>query len=499
MARGPTLLSYIEWEHFGGRWKIDKLELSKTLPKGAERVEVWRDEDYELKAKVAGTIEGTVVDIHPEVEPGSLIPLFEIKGSDKYGFVDYEIGSCVVGNVLSSEWKDQSSDRPVIGYEAEILSSGARWKSRHANESETEWLSEWYLNGPHQQSIYPRGTVAELTERYQRKRKLPGNEEEVFEDTKSMSGMRNLAFVQTTGLSFLVQHAPKDLGPSWSECLSIEYRPAWGGIPDATDREAIGALVGFLVGRELINVGHTRFAADGRPISQVALSPRKDNLVSLCQRSTGLRPVEIDTLESAGGIEALLANLVSSYLALKEDLRLNEALKCYWLSRALPIGLNLPVLSTGIETLADSWLNSKNSDTGGVYMPENEYNALLRDELRMAKAKLKDRKYGDKVFNKLRYAYDLGPTNKPLMFFEEIGLPVGQAEWRAIKERHPMAHGASRVFDGSANEKMTKATRVYQTFFHRIVLKLLGHDGSYIDYGTLGLPSKSIDEPSGTA
>ncbi len=185
--------------------------------------------------------------------------------------------------------------------------------------------------------------------------------------------------------------------------------------------------------------------------------------------------------------------------SVKEDLRLNEALKCYWLSRELPIGLNLPVLSTGIETLADSWLNSKNSDTGGVYMPENEYNALLRDELRTAKAKLKDRKYGDRVLNRLRHAYDLGPTNKPLMFFEEIGLPVGQAERQAIKERNPMAHGASRVFDGSANEKMIKETHVYQTFFHRVVLKLLGHEGSYVDYGTLGLPNRSINEPSGTA
>ncbi len=148
MANRPTLISYIEWEHFGSAWKIEKLEPSEDLPRGAEKAEIWRDEDYELKAKVAGTIKGTRIDIHPKGKPGSSIPTFELKGSDEYNILDYELGSCVIGEILSSEWKNERRNPPVVGYEAEILSSGARWNNRHANVSETEWLSEWYLNGP---------------------------------------------------------------------------------------------------------------------------------------------------------------------------------------------------------------------------------------------------------------------------------------------------------------------------------------------------------------
>jgi hypothetical protein len=498
LAKGPTLVSYIEWEDFGHPWKIDKLEPSESLPQGAEQAEVWRDENYELKAKISGTIEGSHIDIHPSGEPGSLIPVFELKGSHEYDLLDYEIGSCAVGDILSTTWKDEESDPPVVGYEAEILSSGARWNSRHVSASEAEWLSEWYLNGPRQHFIYGRGSVTRLEEKYERERKLPGNEKDTFEETKSIGGA-SFAFVQTDELSFLVQHTPKYLGPSWSECLSIEYRPKWGGIPEAKDREAIGALVGFLVGRELINLGHTRFDAEGRPISQVALHPRKDNLVSLCQRSGELRPVEIDPLRGGDGLEKLLNKLASNYLILKEDLRLNEALKCYWLSKERPVGLNLPVLSTGIETLASSWFESRRSKSAGVYMPKKEFGALLEEELETAGAKLADREYGDRVLNRLHGAYNMGANDRLRFFFEEIELPVGEAEWQAVKERNPMAHGAASVFDGSANEKMIKATRVYQTLFHRIVLKLLGYDGFYIDYGALGHASRTIDEPSGTA
>lgn len=497
MPKGPTLLSHIEWEDFERTWEIERLEPSESLPRGAEKAEVWRDDGYGLKAKVHGTIQGRQVDIHPDSEAGSSIPLFELRGSDDLGILDYEIGSCAVGRILSSEWKDEDADPPVVGYQAELLSSGARWRNPHRNPSETKWLSEWYLNGPRDSLVYPRGSVTRSTERYSRERGLPDNQEDSFEHPQQIGGA-SFAFVETDGLSFLVQHTPKGLGPSWSECLSIEYRPSWGGVPDPDVREAIGALAGFVLGRELVNVGHTRFDEGGYPIERVALDPRKRNLVYLCQRPVDFTPVGVDTLGGGGGVEPLLNDLVPGYLALKDDLRLNEALRCYRLSQELPIGLNLPSLGTGLETLASSWFESRRSKTKGVYMPKKDFDALLGAELEAAGSKLGDRDYGDRILNRLRGAYNMGANDRLRFFFDEIGLPVGEAEWRAIAERNPMAHGASSVFDGSANERMRRATYVYQTLFHRVLLKILGHGGEYTDYGTLGLPSRRINEPSGT-
>jgi len=92
----------------------------------------------------------------------------------------------------------------------------------------------------------------------------------------------------------------------------------------------------------------------------------------------------------------------------------------------------------------------------------------------------------------------MGANDRLRFFFNEIGLSVGEMEWWAIGQRNPMAHGAASVFDGSTNEIMIQATDVYRTLFHRIALKLLGYDGAYIDYGTLGHPIRDISEPSGT-
>ena len=498
LPRGQTLVSNIEWEEFGHRWKLGTLESSGSLPQGAEKAEVWRNENYDLKAMFSGTNESSHIDIHPEVERGALIPLFEISGSDEYGLHDYELGSCAVGNVLSSKEKDRTSASPIFEYEAELHCSGARWIARNSDLSETEWLSEWYLNGRRRPMMYSRCSITEVTERYTRERKLPGNEEDIFEITKQTGASRSAAFVETDGLSFLIQHTPKNLGPSWSECMSIEYRPVWGEIPDSNIREAIAAITSFLMGRELVNVGHTRFNAEGRSISQVALNPLKDNLVSMCQREAELSPVEFDAYRSEGGIEPLLEQLVPSYLTLQDELRLTEALWCYWLFREVPIGLNLPVLGAGVETLASSWFESRRSRTRGVYMPKGDFDTLLREELGLAKSKLESRQYGDRILNRLSNAYNMGANDRLRFFFNEIGLSVGEMEWWAIGQRNPMAHGAASVFDGSTNEIMIQATDVYRTLFHRIALKLLGYDGAYIDYGTLGHPIRDISEPSGT-
>lgn len=60
-----------------------------------------------------------------------------------------------------------------------------------------------------------------------------------------------------------------------------------------------------------------------------------------------------------------------------------------------------------------------------------------------------------------------------------------------------MAHGDLKIFDDSYAEEMIMLTHAYHTLFHRTLLKLLGYEGMYIDYATLGLPKRHIDEPVG--
>ena len=148
--------------------------------------------------------------------------------------------------------------------------------------------------------------------------------------------------------------------------------------------------------------------------------------------------------------------------------------------------------------MASSWFESRRSKTKGVYIPKGEFDDLLGEELGSAKSKLESHQYGDRVLNRLSSAYNMGANGRLRFFFDEIGLSVGKIEWWAIGHRNPLAHGASSVFDGSTTEQLIRATDVYRTLFHRIILKLLGYEGAYVDHGTLGYPIRDISEPSGT-
>lgn len=55
-----------------------------------------------------------------------------------------------------------------------------------------------------------------------------------------------------------------------------------------------------------------------------------------------------------------------------------------------------------------------------------------------------------------------------------------------------MAHGA---FNSEKVRHMIAMTRAYETFFARIILKLLGYQGEYVDKSTKGWPTRAIDEP----
>ncbi len=244
-------------------------------------------------------------------------------------------------------------------------------------------------------------------------------------------------------------------------------------------------------------MGFTRFDDQGYPLEQFVRSPPKRNLIALCQ--SGDYPfVELDTQRAEGGIEKVLNRLLPNYLYLKDDLNLNEAIWFYWLSNELPIGANLPTLATGVETLASSWLKSNKSKSKGVYLPKDEFDELVKDELETIDKKLGGVEYSDRIMRRLSSAYSMGGNEQLRFFFDEIGLALSEAEWEAIRQRNFMAHGASSIFDGSANEKMRRATYTYQTLFNRVLLKVLGYDGMYTDYGTIDLPLRHIDVPSGS-
>ncbi len=485
-------LERIEWEVLRNKIIIQNLTSLGALPKGSQRIEVWRDESYNIKAKVYGTVSND--DEHREREKGvagTKVPTFSVEGTDVTGLLKYTLAHCFVGNIQKNSVLN--GEDYVTNFEAELVTYELKIQSPVQEPS--DWHVEWFLNGPNDTAhLFPRSTKRSFSQTYVRERLSVDEESKSYPGGAGESYNRDFAFVDTGEIKYILGKVPKGLGPEWSNNIGMEYRREWGEIPDQDKREAIAEITSFIIGKHLLNIGYSTFDSIGNQIEQVALTPWGDNVVSL-SRSQGLSPIRFSFFYY-DRIEKVLNQTVPKYLELRNILNLNEALWRYWISNNLPVGTNLPILHAGVEILAKAWFKSNKSKTKGVYLPKKEFDELIDDGMSVIVPKLQGQNYGDRMIRKISNAFQMTQNEQLAFFFEEIGLNIGAVENEALKGRNVMAHGSS----GQSDEEISYIiylTRSYQALFHRIFLKILGYTGNYIDYSIKGWPERHIDEPLG--
>ena len=104
---------------------------------------------------------------------------------------------------------------------------------------------------------------------------------------------------------------------------------------------------------------------------------------------------------------------------------------------------------------------------------------------------MNNKPYGDKVIKAILRLYNLGITERYRVFFEEISLPINANEWEAIKERHKFVHGGIS-FDRTDWNRTIQHVDIFETVLHKILLKLLGYSGSYIDRSVIDWNDKQL-------
>ena len=157
----------------------------------------------------------------------------------------------------------------------------------------------------------------------------------------------------------------------------------------------------------------------------------------------------------------------------------------------MPLEPNLPMLAAAVETIMNGWFRHTKSKSRGVFMTKTKFENVLREEIASTKSKLKEEKEGDKIIKNILKAYVMGVTDRFPVFFDEINLVVGEHEWNAIKRRHVFAHGGIE-FDKTEWKPLIRQVQTYETLFHKIILKLLGYSGGYIDRSIVGWKDKQL-------
>lgn len=488
------ILPYLEWELLDEPITIAQVEDRTELPTGKKKTIVNRDDEYNLLATLSfknNPREATWRQSSKTV--GGVSKGFDIHGSSD--FANYTIESCLIGH---------TTIHGILGEGQESLDTATLifkgLKIRYKNEKEGTRFAQWYVNGP-RDHVFSRGTERKLTRHFSRDHFL-SKEKKIVSVERSLESndlSTDFLWVKTGELQFLITKVPKGIGPEWSTNICIEYRKDWGGLPEVKDRARIEELCSFVFGRQLLPVGYTIYDDDENIVECYANDPWGRTARTFCSQPD-YPPIRID-ISASGKAENIICQLLPKYLELQGPLSLKEALWNMWISREMPIGSNLPILAAALESVLNGWFKYKTSQSKGVYLEKEVFVTLLKDEIENIRRKLEENFKGEgstedskaeKIINNILRAYQFGTMERYRIFFKEINLPIDSSEWEAIKARHKFVHGETQ-FDKADWISVLQKVNTFETLLNRVLLRLLGYSGDYIDRSRIPWSNKVLN------
>jgi len=482
------LFSYLEWEFLTEQITVPEVETTDKLPNCEKEINFFRDDEYKIKGYIIGKENSSFFNGIQSGKPGTAIIPFELNGKD--GNILYKLNNCYFSNYNISHKGKESS------WKVDLKTTGVN--RIFTNENKPECLIDWYINGP-KDYIFYNSTLRDIPYTYKRERTNLIQDKNFSIQTKGFI-YKNLDFdflkINVEDKTFVISKVPDDHGPDWSVNIGFEYRNAWGGIPDKKTRIMNSELGSFIFGRQLLHVGYTIFDDKNYFIEDYACDPWGTDIRKLCAEPD-IPPININQLSRGEKADVILNQLLPSYYNERDQLNIQKALWLYWIGSEMPLGTQLPIYSSAIESIMNGWFKTDNSPSKGKFMSEDEFREQLEEEMNLIETKIEvlkssiDKSKCEGLLKRFNLAYEMGVMDKFREFFKEIKLEITNEDWKAIKARNKIAHGRLRSDDDSI-EKMDKDMWTYISLIHKIILKLLGHSNNYIDRSEIGWEQKQL-------
>jgi hypothetical protein len=452
-------------------------------------ITVWRNENYQLKGKLSGYIKDpTKFERDTFIGKGNIIKGDTITGRDSLGNC-VELSDCFLTGFHTNSWQMREGE-----YYADIELQLSTVQLNFLNDNSTgESLQlEWFICSE---------IDANFNETTFRKLNLSNPKNRIgldeYDDSVNnligSSSSRDYILIDLPEVKCIVAKVPLIFPPKGLKGICLEFRSKEYSTPQIIS--CLKHFTSFLLGNKLIHIGSSSLSNNN--LTAATLYSTGKNFL-LDSNKNSMPPIKFNHQYDWGNFSWLANNLLPTFFILQNTLSLNQVLSRYWIARSVPVGANLPVLANAIEILASKYLK-ENGKFKMENIPDKEYINLIQAELTNLENKLSRIEGGTAMINKIKGANKKVPSEKMAFFFSLIGLEVGKSEKAAINLRNKMAHSARDYTDDDKAYDDLILTRVYEVLFNRVVLRLLGYDGYYIDYSITKCPSKHINIPAGNS
>ena len=481
-------IPHLEWESFIWPIKITKVNCTDelvNLPVNSI-FKVYRNKQFKLKGECFGTKTFNSNDINNTQTN---------KGYDVYGYeYDQNISKFILHDVhviKESTTHSKKENQIFEHFSQEVYLSGVE---EIYGEAEVYSHQEFFIS--HKiEHIFSRRTKRAKNIQLTKTRETTNNEEfaeSTFERNSRGASIDHI-IVKTPYFDFIVQKVPEKFSLDYADCIMIEYSLRYKSIPEEKIRVVISEIVGFVLGTHLLKIGETDIDKNNEIIRKYAQNPWGDSYVNQYQASAK-PPIKLAGKIHNSNLEEVMTEIINNALPLYDKLDLSSILWKLSIARSNPIGTNLPILSSALESLASNYLKLNSIKRKYTREEKKNYEKLIKPHLNNLEQLLKDYDFKDNVIGKVQNPFHMGTGEILKLFFKSINVDFSKKsiENKALKARNTMAH-ASVVNSEMSIRDLIRITNAYQSLFNRSLLKVLGYSGNYIDYYSEGMPERSLD------
>ncbi len=474
-------LNELEWESFKFPLILTNITFQYGLYNFDEstQIKIWRDDQYNLTAEIEGVANNQldlIYDYRQILHRGEK-PMFEnFTGKNEKNEI-FQLRDCHIENFSHKPFQNQ------IKFKANL--SLRRIAHIRANTHQST-IIDWHICSF--KKLFPRVTLRSNEFPYKFRNGI--NEPSPEQSKNLISFIRDFLIIKTDNYSIIVQKVDEDFLPEWADGISIEYRSEISKIPSLEDRRKIAEFISFILGNHLLLTGTSYYNDRGKLDECSGYSPEEKNVIDSC-KSMAYSPINrliVDEIE--------LGNLLSEYLRIRDNYDLRDVLWKLWNGRMQPLGTNLPIFASGLDTLASHYVKKNNLIRKYSKSEKRKFRNEIKEEFEILKEKLEKYQFGDFVLNKLKNPFNFGIGEKIKVFLDHLDFNFDEEsiESKALRARNEMAHGSMTNLSDQEHLKYSAYTRAYITLYNRIILKLLGYNKKYVDYYNLDFPKRNMDQ-----
>ena len=489
MDNNEFYIPHLEWAFADFPIRLSKLDFEKSNW-GFDQdsfIEINRSKGHDLDIRIYGNVS------YPEkmkdedyVGKGNIIEGQEIRGLDKSGD-SVVLKGC---HLIHFQTNSRTITRKGFIVEGELRTDEFRIrfegidKSNLTNKTRLDWFSCSDVSARFSGTTFrnPKLSTRKI-------RKGIDEFDDSIENYIGSSSSKDYVLIKLSRIEFILSRVPEGFLPGSTQGICLEFR---NNLEKVTNDLIVGikSFVAFLLGNSLHHIGYS--IIESEELLEACLYQK-----SFEGEKRSMPPIKFNFQYDWGDIGYLMNQFLPKYLELRKVLALDEVLSNYWIATELPLGVNLPILSSALETLALKYIKTLE----GVkleYIGEEEYSTLIKKELDLISDKLSSIEGYEVIVNKISGAFRKGPSEKMTLFYSAIGINIEKVEKKALSLRNQMAHGIRNYANN--NDRAyddTVLSRVYEVLFNRTILTLVDYKGYYVDYSMKGCPLKHISKPVG--